>query len=359
MSASIRIPMIVLASFVATLAMLMILGYSVLLVRGRRLRSEHGALAMVRKAAGRDGQVVKDGPWTIWYSGPDDPVPMLREQMEAGRRRFATLTGAADVAGPPLRFFVFHDRGAFLTFHSRIVAGVDFSSYDGFYVGAPYSLITLCTAPAPRRVTDPEGTVRMWATMPCWNPSGDPASSWLQLGLAISIGVQADRDELARLNRKMVASLARGTALSTEIFTRSQNDLIRLVRGSKDPRNLQKLRQFVYQSWSIVEYLCGESAPREMRPALGAFLRDPRSKADPEGSFRNHFGQGYGPFLDGWRCWVLDRGIGAYEPPPDRIREGLLERVLPAIRDRRAKRGDRLVAIGEWAGPGSCSAPMP
>jgi hypothetical protein len=110
--------------------------------------------------------------------------------------------------------------------------------------------------------------------------------------------------------------------------------------------------EFHFQSWSIVEYLCGERAPRDMRPELGAFLRDARSKADPEGSFRQHVGLGFGPLLDGWRPWVLDRGIGAYEPPPDRVRDGLLERVLPAIRDRRAKRGDRLVAIGEWVNAG-------
>ena len=49
---------------------------------------------------------------------------------------------------------------------------------------------------------------------------------------------------------------------------------------------------------------------------------------------------------------MLDRGIGTYEPPPDRIRDAMLERVLPVIRDRQAKRGDRLVAIGEWASAG-------
>jgi hypothetical protein len=50
---------------------------------------------------------------------------------------------------------------------------------------------------------------------------------------------------------------------------------------------------------------------------------------------------------------VLDQGIAAYEPPTERIREGLLGRVLPTIRDREARRGDRLVAIRQWAGAGS------
>ncbi len=148
--------------------------------------------------------------------------------------------------------------------------------------------------------------------------------------------------------------------MSAEMFAMTPKEWFRLVRGPKEPGKLQKAAQVNHQSWSIVEYLVGEPARPEPagparpdpRAALGAFLRDPRSKTDPEGSFRDHFGLGFGPLLDGWRRWVLDRGIGTYEPPPDRIRDAMLERVLPVIRDRQAKRGDRLVAIGEWASAG-------
>jgi hypothetical protein len=46
---------------------------------------------------------------------------------------------------------------------------------------------------------------------------------------------------------------------------------------------------------------------------------------------------------------VLDQEIRAYKPPSAPIRDGLLERVLPVIRDRQARHGDRIAAIREWA----------
>ncbi len=342
----------VLGSIAVPFLALVVIVVAIQLLRHRRLRSERGAIAMARKWAGRDGEIVEEGPSTIWYSGPDDPVPMFREQMEAARRRFETLTGDTAVTQPPRRILVFHDRGVFLTFHRRILAGIDFASIDGIQLGLPYQLITLCTAPAPCRITDPERTIRSLAAYALldsvWGP-GPPG--WLQSGLGRSVA-GTDRDGLARLNRTMVSGLARGTAWSVELFTTNSNGLTRLLRGSKDPGTAHRVYQFVAQAWSIVEYLCGEQAPHDRRAALGSFLRDPRAKTHQEESFRLHFGAGFAPFLDGWKQWVLDQGIGTYDPPPDRIRDGLLDRVIPAIRDRKAKRGDRIVAIREWASHG-------
>ena len=279
---------------------------------------------------------------------------MLREQMAAACRRFADLTGAADVAEPPLRLFVFHDRGAFVRFHQRIVAGIDLTTLDGLQLGNPYRLITLCTAPAACRITDPERTIRSLAAYvlleSAWGPT-PPA--WLQSGLARSVDLGGDRDELARLNRKMAASLARGTALSAEMFAMTPKDLFRLLRGPKDtrespeglavPSSVLVDRRIPLRRVAPPGHAAGARAPSCGMPDRRPTRRD---------RFRHHFGLGFGPLLDGWRRWVLDRGIGTYEPPPDRIRDGLLERVLPAIRDRRAKRGDRLVAIGEWVNAG-------
>ena len=93
---------------------------------------------------------------------------------------------------------------------------------------------------------------------------------------------------------------------------------------------------------------CRRSGATDLRTSLDAFLHDPRSKTDQENSFQDHFGSSFGPFLDGWRQWVLEQGTGTHDPPPHVIGEGLLNRVLPVIRDRQAKRGDRIVAIREW-----------
>ena len=42
---------------------------------------------------------------------------------------------------------------------------------------------------------------------------------------------------------------------------------------------------------------------------------------------------------------MLDQGIGSHEPPPPHIRDSLVNRVLPLIRDRQCRRGDRVLAI--------------
>jgi hypothetical protein len=99
-------------------------------------------------------------------------------------------------------------------------------------------------------------------------------------------------------------------------------------------------------------YLSGQGAPDDRHKPLRGFLEDPRSKRDQEDAFRAHFGRGYAPLLDGWRQWVLDQGIGAYEPPPDRTRDALLDRVLPVIRDPQSKRADRVGSMREWVGAG-------
>ena len=240
-----------------------------------------------------------------------------------------------------------------MRFHRRISASVDFASLDGLYFGFPYHLSTLCTSPVIGRITAPERTIRSLAGYglleSIWGPR--PAG-WLQSGLSRAMANCDDPRGLARLNRKMVASLAAGTVMSTEIFTFTPRDLGRLMQRSKDPRNSQKQQQFLDQAWSIVEYLAGEEAPHDLRKSLGAFMRDPRAKTNQEDSFQLHFGTSFGPSLEGWRQWVVDRGIGTYDAPPPKIRDGLLHRVLPIIRDRQAKRGDRLLAIREWANLG-------
>jgi hypothetical protein len=277
---------------------------------------------------------------------------MLREQREITSRRFAALADGMP-AEPSQRVLVFHDRGAFVRFHQRITLGVDFTTLDGLYLHRPFRLSTLCTEPAVGRITDPGRTFRSlvgYALLEAaWGPR-PPA--WLQSGFSRALANGDDADGLARLNRKMVAALARGTALSAELFTITLRALTRLMRVSKEPRQSQKFHQFQFQAWSMLLYLSGEGAPEDPRRPLGAFLRDPRSKRDQDDALRAHFGRGYATLLDGWRHWVRDQGTGSYAAPPDRIREGLHERVLPVIRDRQAKRGDRIGALREWANAG-------
>ncbi len=179
--------------------------------RRRRLRSERGQLAMARRTTGQEGEVFRDGAWTIWYSGWTDPSPMVLEQAAAGVRRLEDLTGGTAIAMPASRIVVFHDRGKFVAFHRQIVAGVDLAGLDGLHFGSPYHLVTLCTDPPPRRVANPERTMRMLAAHAgveaVWGPR-PPA--WVQAGLARS-AVSDEPGRLDRLNRGMAAALARRT----------------------------------------------------------------------------------------------------------------------------------------------------
>jgi hypothetical protein len=307
---------------------------------------------MARRAAGKEGDVVRDGPWTIWYSGWSDPTPMVLDQLAAGVRRLEDLTGGTTIAMPTCRVVVLEDRGKFLAFHRPLIAGVDLASLDGLHLGSPYHLITLCTEPPPNRVASLESTMRLLAAHAgveaAWGPR-PPA--WLQTGLARASG-STDASRLDRLNRKMAAALAGEDAWSATLFSTSLVDLTRLLRGAGDSAKYRMLHQFHNQSWSIVEYLVGDRAPVERRAAMGAYLRGPRAKADPEAAFRGHLGLGFEELLEAWRAWVLGQGIGEYEPPPERVSADLVERVLPAIRDPQARRGDRLGALRDWASHG-------
>lgn len=338
--------------FVTAVGALVLILLAVQMRRKYQLRGEHGTLSMARRSAGREGDVIRDGPWTIWYSGPSDPAPALLQQLDAGIRRLEALTGGASIRVPPTRVLIYEDRDRFLNFHRRILGNLDLAPVDGLQLSHPYHLITLCTAPPPFRSAQPDTILRLLAAYQgaaaAWGPQ-PPA--WLQTGLGHTAAhLQPDRHE--RLNRRMVAALGRGDDWATDLFTATLKGMTRMRRVGNAESNAGKLHQFAYQSTSIVEYLTGERAPADRRAALGDFLRDPRSKADAERSFRDHLGLGFGELLDAWRGWVLDQGIGTYNPPPESIRAGLEERVLPTIRDPRMRRGNVLLVLYDWAGLG-------
>ena len=157
-------------------------------------------------------------------------------------RRFEKLLGGTTVAELPLRIFVFHDRGAFLRFHMRIFPALDLASCDGLYQGHPYRLLTLCTAPAPGRISNPQHTTRSLAAYALlesvWG-SGPPA--WLQSGLSKAVADCDDPDRLSRLNRKMVASLARERHCPRR-SSRSRSTICRGRSAAPGTPSFQRLR---------------------------------------------------------------------------------------------------------------------
>lgn len=225
---------------------------------------------------------------------------------------------------------------------------MNLTNSDGVYLLGSNGLNTVCTAEVPCRVADPEVAVRSnYASALLEGVQLSLPKPWLQIGVSRKVTFDGKNGECERLNRKMVAAFGRGTALSNELFALTLRDVMGLMRSRNDHRDFQKLDQLGGQSWSIFEYLCGKQAPDERRAAVRALLKDKRLKTHQEESFVEHFGFGFGALLDEWRKWVLGQGIGTYEEPPPRVREALLNRVIPAVRDRQSRSENRILAIRE------------
>jgi len=112
----IALPLVIVAVMVGLPAVFFIALVLHNVMRARRLRGESYVLASARKASGQEGEVVRSGPVTVWYSGPTNPVPLLTEQMEASRSRVESLLGREIGNQPPLRILCFRTRSAFEAF---------------------------------------------------------------------------------------------------------------------------------------------------------------------------------------------------------------------------------------------------
>jgi len=347
----IALPLVIVATVVGLPAAFIVAVFLVLVsvseVRARRLKSEPCVLARARKASGEEGEVVRHGPLTVWYSGSTNPVPLLMEQMEATRSRFESLLGRETGSTFPLRILCFRKRSAFGAFLKPFVANIlnYFKTVDGIYYSRPHRILTLCAEEVPYSILNPDQTARVLFCLYFFletSPANPPAA-WLQWGISKALG--SDDDDRARLNRKMVASLSRGTAIASDLFKLNSKDLVKLLKSWADHRNFERYQQFSAESSSVFEYLGGKQAPAERRDRFRAFLNDNQSKEQPEEMFQRHFGFGLAGLFESWREWVREQGIGTFAPLSPHIQDGLLNRVIPLIEDRQAKREDRILAI--------------
>ncbi len=347
MSYWIALPVGIVATVVGLPAIFFVVLLSLFVVQARRFQREPFVLARARKASGEEGEVVRSGAVTVWYWGPVDPAPLLMEQMEATRSSLESLLGRKLVSQPPLRVLCFRKRSAFEAFVKPFYAQFldRLKTVDGLYIRPPYRVLALCTDEVPYSVLDRDRTACAgFCDYFFLELSPDnPPPAWLQTGIPKT--VTSDLDDHARLNRKMLVSLARRTALGTGLFKLSHKELANLLKGWSDHRNFEKLEQFSAESWSVCEYLGGKTAPEEQRDRFRAFLNDPQSKEQPEDVFKRHFGFGFGRLSETWREWVQEQGIGSFSPPRPLIQDQLLNRVIPLIEDRQAKREDRILAI--------------
>jgi hypothetical protein len=344
------IPLVIIATIIGFPAACLIIALLILvpvnLVHRRRFRSERAVLASARKASREQGEVVRTGVATGWYSGPTNPMPLLLEQIEATRQRFESLLGR-DVAAKPPRILCFHERSAFQVFVKPVTAQILYflKTVDGIYLRRPHRLLTICTDLLLYRLSDFRKTAgALFAYHYAFEASADGSPPpWLQRG--ISKAFTSDADDRARLNRRILSALSRGTTLGADLFRLNDRELLKLLKGWSNHDSFVRFEQFNAESWSVFEYLGGEQAPQQRRDQFRAFLNDNQLKKQPDEVSKHHFGFGLNHLLEAWRAWVQTQGIGGFTSPPAQVQEGLLTRVIPLIENRQAKREDRILAI--------------
>jgi hypothetical protein len=319
------------------------------IVRTRQMNRPAYALRAARNCA----RVVGETTWidlNIVHSfEAEDPSAMLKKQIDLSRSRFESFIGEPVAIDNPLSFFVFGNRISFQAFFRW--AFLYESDLDGIYVPWSRATIAVTTEMQAYRFTEQQRMIRQLATyfyLDSYMKSRSPL--WLQMGIANVIACGGDKMELARLNRKMLAALSRGDTLGTDgFFHFNPRSLITLMRDWQDPKNFRTYDQLVAQSWSFMEFLVSE---RRRLENLRAFLRERVTKSRVEEVFSDRFGQGFEQALEGWRSWVLHRGIGFHEAPPPEIRAALIERVIPLVNNHERDPMERIGAIREMGKAG-------
>jgi Zn finger protein HypA/HybF involved in hydrogenase expression len=328
-----------------------------ILINSRRLGGilgEQAALAKARACSGLDGTVSRVGPATVWYSGPDDPLPIVQDEIVASHRRLEDLLGETAIAEAPLTILCFHDRAALLKLYKTLFPYLDLAAHPGLYLQRPWNIMALCTGDVAGRLDDARSTLgSLYCLVLLEQAFGQFTAPWLQAGITASLAARRNRGDLYGLNRRILAALSMGIDWSESLFTASANQVGKLLLRTKDQQSVRKFELFNEQAWSIVEYLAGEQATESQKTAFRAFVKDKRPRARQEQAFFQHFGFGFGSLLESWRQWVQSQGYGYGEPPSPRIEDALLNRLLPVIRDPQALRADRIQAIREWRKAGA------
>jgi|SRR5271157_201036 len=318
-------------------------------IRMRRMSNPAYALRVARNCAREVGEQTTFGSVSVYFFGADDSTTMLKSQMEICRSRFESLVGDSVENDRPLRFFVFGKRDSFdVFFRWAFLYG---SNLDGMYVPWSTATISMTTEFQAHRLADPERVTRVllsYFILDAYKKS--PTPFWLQTGLSHVVARGGDERELARLNRKMLAALSRGTSLGgADLFHVKPRSIVTLVRDWQDFNKFSRHMQLIDQSCSVVGFLCSE---RDRLERFRAFLREPTRKSPIEEVFQRHFGYGFDMLLERWRSWVSGRGIGSHQPPPSDICDALLERVIPIVQDHGADQLERIQAIREMGRTG-------
>jgi hypothetical protein len=346
------IPLLALGAAVGLLATVVVVIIMMSIVRKYRMRYEKYSVALARKSAGEHGTIHRSGPVTIWWCGRVDPVPMVMEQMAVVRERFERLIDEP-VETPSVRVLVFDTRRAFIAYHRNVLA--DMGQVDCVYLGRPARSISLTTEVTRFRLHDQARSMRSGFVLYFLETYKRflPTVS-LQMGISAALAYDPGGDERGQLNRKMKVSLANDTALkAAELFPpRSAKHFLEQLRAHADHACFARLTQIRGQCWSIVEYLAGSEAPPDRLGRFRSFLSDLTAHSPQAEVFERHFGHGFDELLEEWRGWVQRQSLGPDPIRPPEIGSAIVERLIPAIRDRSNKAQDRIQAMQAMGGAG-------
>jgi len=330
------------------------------LIRNRRFRSEDYEFGRVRKLADTEGAVVSIETARAWVAEPDDHPPLLHQALEAARTQFqALLPGASAAMDVPLRIICFENKRHLEAYGE--IFGLWLEALDGLYLhGVPRRIVAVVEV-VPRRPLDPSRILRMlFGYYFLTRFKGFLLPTWLGVGVVCLIANAGDRGELARINRKVLALLARtGIPDKQELFCSGARQSVALLRAWRGFEGYIRFSRALHCARSIAEYLGGglasELSSGQDRPRIERFrdfLQD-LGKADaPEVVFERHLGHSLDVLLDDWRQAVETLGPGEHEPPPAHIREALLNRVIPLLEDPRAEPWEKIRAIRDMGSAG-------
>jgi hypothetical protein len=317
----------------------------ILLAHIWRQRFEKPALALARKCARDEGTVVRSDPLTIWWSGTVEPVPMLTEQLQIVRRHFEQLI-EEPLDTPLVRVLVFEERRAYAAYHRNTVS--DKGIYDCIYLPQPIRTITLSTEIPHFRLSDPARSARFgFALYLLENFKGYHPTLWLQSGISSALSADSGGHAREQLQRRMKVAIAYGSTLkATEFAARLTPRQARERMGPLvEHSSFARLMQHIGQCWSVIEFLAGTDAPAERLGRFRAFLKDLKKTVPEEEVFTRHFGHGFDGLLQDWQAWLKHQTLGADSVPPPEIRAAIIEKLVPAIRDRSKKAQDRVRAM--------------
>ncbi len=319
----------------------------------RRLRSEAYEFARVRKVARSEGAVVRFGGVTAWVAEPDDHPPLLRQALEAARTRFATLLPGFGTEGTvPLRVVCFEAKRDLETYGRRL--GLPLESLEGVYLQRRPRRILAVAEVVPRRPVDPAPTLRsLFAHSVLEQAKGFLLPPWLGQAITDVIARTGDRGELGRLNRKVLASLARaGPPDEGRLFHVTGWQLVGWLRRGRAFEAHAEVARFLAFARSVGEYLAGGLATADRLTRFRAFVTELGRSDAPERVFERHFGYGFRQLLQDWRGAVEALGVGDREPPPAHVRDALLNRVIPLLDDPEADPWEKTRAIREMGSGG-------